>query len=335
MDETRTAFSGPVQTQQDEPRVRVSSRPWPRPCILSVADNDSFAGRRATSWPAVPSGSSRAKQLTVRSTTSSSTRPDRWHSAMRWRCRLCARNVVLLGDPSQLAQVGQGRQPLHAGDSVLQHLLGDRHTVAPRARHLPRRVVPHAAGDLQLRLRRDVRRPATARRRHGLHRVDVTGDTNAPVFTSRLSTTAATAPAPSEEAEYIVSQIVALRASGRVTDSWPPDWKGSTAPLEDRDVIVVTPYNAQRRLDSAQSWWKPDSPASESAPSTSFKDKRPPSFSIRWRPRAAKTCRAIWAFSSTATDSTSPSLERAPLAYSSAVRGSSTFAAIPPSRWLW
>ena len=42
---------------------------------------------------------------------------------------LCAQNVVLLGDPSQLAQVSQGRQPLHAGDSVLQHLLGDEQTV--------------------------------------------------------------------------------------------------------------------------------------------------------------------------------------------------------------
>ncbi len=43
----------------------------------------------------------------------------------------CAHNVVLLGDPSQLAQVSQGRQPPHAGDSVLQYLLGDEQTVLP------------------------------------------------------------------------------------------------------------------------------------------------------------------------------------------------------------
>ena len=43
----------------------------------------------------------------------------------------CAKNVVLLGDPSQLAQVSQGRHPLHVDDSVLQHLLGDNQTVPP------------------------------------------------------------------------------------------------------------------------------------------------------------------------------------------------------------
>ncbi len=42
---------------------------------------------------------------------------------------LCAKNVVLLGDPSQLAHVSQGRQPLHVGDSVLEHLLRNERTV--------------------------------------------------------------------------------------------------------------------------------------------------------------------------------------------------------------
>ena len=40
-----------------------------------------------------------------------------------------ARNVVLLGDPNQLAQVSQGAHPPGAGASVLQHLLGDDETV--------------------------------------------------------------------------------------------------------------------------------------------------------------------------------------------------------------
>ena len=43
----------------------------------------------------------------------------------------CAHNVVLLGDPSQLAQVDQGAHPLHVGDSVLTHLFGEGRTVAP------------------------------------------------------------------------------------------------------------------------------------------------------------------------------------------------------------
>jgi uncharacterized protein len=42
-----------------------------------------------------------------------------------------ATNLVLLGDPQQLAQVSQAYHPDGAGDSVLQHLLGDRSTVPP------------------------------------------------------------------------------------------------------------------------------------------------------------------------------------------------------------
>ena len=42
-----------------------------------------------------------------------------------------ARNVVLLGDPNQLAQVSQGAHPPGANASVLQHLLGEDETVRP------------------------------------------------------------------------------------------------------------------------------------------------------------------------------------------------------------
>ena len=42
-----------------------------------------------------------------------------------------ARNVVLLGDPLQLAQVSQGTHPAGTGASVLEHLLGDEATVLP------------------------------------------------------------------------------------------------------------------------------------------------------------------------------------------------------------
>src|SRR5207247_1203626 len=43
----------------------------------------------------------------------------------------CARNVVLLGDPQQLAQVSQGTHPEGAGASVLEHLLGEADTIPP------------------------------------------------------------------------------------------------------------------------------------------------------------------------------------------------------------
>jgi uncharacterized protein len=43
----------------------------------------------------------------------------------------CARNVILVGDPQQLAQVLQGSHPEGAGVSVLQHLLGEHATIPP------------------------------------------------------------------------------------------------------------------------------------------------------------------------------------------------------------
>src|SRR5262249_44774740 len=45
-------------------------------------------------------------------------------------CGTAAKNLVLLGDPNQLPQVSRGAQPEEARVSVLQHLLGDRATVA-------------------------------------------------------------------------------------------------------------------------------------------------------------------------------------------------------------
>jgi hypothetical protein len=43
----------------------------------------------------------------------------------------CAGNLVLVGDPQQLAQVLQGSHPDESGVSVLQHLLGDDPTIPP------------------------------------------------------------------------------------------------------------------------------------------------------------------------------------------------------------
>ncbi len=43
----------------------------------------------------------------------------------------CARNIVLVGDPQQLAQVIEGTHPAGAGLSALQHVLGDHATIPP------------------------------------------------------------------------------------------------------------------------------------------------------------------------------------------------------------
>src|SRR5205823_9072596 len=42
-----------------------------------------------------------------------------------------ARNVILLGDPLQLAQVSQGAHPAGTEKSVLEHLLGEHATIPP------------------------------------------------------------------------------------------------------------------------------------------------------------------------------------------------------------
>ncbi len=72
---------------------------------MSASDADLAAG---TAWLFARASS------TARSTTSSSTRPARCRSPTRSRWGPAARNVVLLGDPQQLAQVIQGTHPAAA-----------------------------------------------------------------------------------------------------------------------------------------------------------------------------------------------------------------------------
>jgi uncharacterized protein len=147
-----------------------------------------------------------------------------------------ARNVVLLGDPLQLAQVSQGTHPEGTGSSVLEHLLGESLTIPP---------------DMGLFLDR-------TRRMHP----DVCGFISEIVYDSRLHgipelANQATAfgtglrflpvdhsgnqSAAPEEAAAIVAEIRDM-----VGASWT-DRTGTKAPLRQSDFMVVTPYNAQVR----------------------------------------------------------------------------------------
>jgi predicted RecB family nuclease len=161
-----------------------------------------------------------------------------------------AKNVVLLGDPLQLAQVSQGVHPLHAGASVLEHLLGDAQTV-PEHRGIfldvSYRMHPeicafiseavyggrlHAGPNTHLQ-RVDAPRPRHGEpveplSGHGLRYIPIAHEGN-----SRESR---------EEAQRIVEEI-ALLLQGTVTDE-----DAVTRPMRPDDIIVVTPYNAQRRL---------------------------------------------------------------------------------------
>jgi uncharacterized protein len=141
---------------------------------------------------------------------------------------LTASNVVLLGDPSQLAQVSQGRHPLHAGDSVLAHLLGDEQTV-PRHRGIfldvSHRMQSEICTFISDAMYDGRLRPSPEAREH---RVAMGDQELAGLYFVPVEH-AANSSKSDEEADEIVRRIAALYQY-------------------ERNVIVVTPYNAQRRL---------------------------------------------------------------------------------------
>jgi superfamily I DNA and/or RNA helicase len=160
---------------------------------------------------------------------------------------LCARNVVLLGDPSQLAQVSQGSHPLHAGDSVLAHLLGDEQTV-PENRgvflDVSYRMQPAICDFISDAMYEGRLHPAHQTQNHA---VATSVHTFAGLYFLPVEH-AGNGPSSIEEAREIVAQVSLLLAEGTVTDSQP----GVARRVTERDVIVVAPYNAQRRLVIAQ-----------------------------------------------------------------------------------
>lgn len=158
----------------------------------------------------------------------------------------CARNVVLLGDPAQLAQVGQGIHPLHVADSILQHLLGDAATVPPnRGVFLDEsyRMQPEICKYVSA-MSYEGRLEAEAQTR--LHGVTADGVSRAGLEYLPVEH-AGNASSSIEEADAIVREV-ALLLRGQVTDSRPPELCGKPRPMRERDIMIVTPYNAQRRL---------------------------------------------------------------------------------------
>jgi predicted RecB family nuclease len=156
-------------------------------------------------------------------------------------CAPCARNVILLGDPLQLAQVSQGAHPAGVALSVLEHLLGDAPTVPPdRGIFLDQSFRMHPeicrfisdavyGGRLQ-------HAPETA-----AHRVESPGLRGSglrffPVAHQGNS------KASEEEAAEIVRSVELLLQGRYELDA------GAAQPIAEHDVLVVSPYNAQRRL---------------------------------------------------------------------------------------
>jgi predicted RecB family nuclease len=153
-----------------------------------------------------------------------------------------ARNLVLLGDPLQLAQVSQAVHPGNAGSSVLEHLLGGHGTVPPQrgifldhtrrmhpdvCRYISEVIYENRLASIPECAQQHVN-AAGALTGTGVRFLPVTHDGN-----TRTST---------EEADVIASAIDDLRAG-----TWTND-KGQTGPLALSQIMVVTPYNAQVRL---------------------------------------------------------------------------------------
>ncbi|MFY9663614.1 MAG: AAA domain-containing protein, partial [Candidatus Cybelea sp.] len=160
---------------------------------------------------------------------------------------LCARNVVLLGDPSQLAQVSQGKHPLTAGDSILAHLLGDDQTVKPH-----RGIFLDVSYRMQPEICEFISDSMYENRLHAAeqtrsHSVSTGSQEYAGLYLAGIEH-AGNSSSSVEEANVIVAQILSLLADGRVVDSQPADRAGVARAVTARDIIVVTPYNAQRRL---------------------------------------------------------------------------------------
>jgi uncharacterized protein len=153
----------------------------------------------------------------------------------------CARNVVLLGDPLQLAQVSQGTHPEGAGASILEHLLGEHATIPEnmglfleRTRRMHPdvcRFISEVVYEGRLEGVPEVARQSTA---FG------TGLRFLPVAH------AGNASASTEEAEAVAAEIRKM-----VGGSWT-NADGKSGPLLPKDFMVVAPYNAQvRRLREA------------------------------------------------------------------------------------
>jgi uncharacterized protein len=153
-----------------------------------------------------------------------------------------ARNTVLLGDPLQLPQVTQTKHPGDVGASVLAHLLGDElRPVAPERGVLltdSYRMHPDVCGFISDLLYESRLRSAERRERQTVTSPGLsgTGLRYLPVAHAGNSQRS------EEEAARIVAEIGLLRR-GTVRDV-----DGQTRPLAERDIIVVTPYNAQVRL---------------------------------------------------------------------------------------
>jgi len=152
-----------------------------------------------------------------------------------------AANLILLGDPQQLAQVSQGTHPPGSGVSVLEHLLSDHGTI-PAARGVflehSRRMHPDVCEFVSEAIYEGRLRPGPDCERQ---RIDAPGElTGTGVRSIPIEHVGNSRQSP-EEAKRIGAEIASL-LNGRYTNA-----KGEHAALAQNEIMIVTPYNAQVR----------------------------------------------------------------------------------------
>lgn len=146
----------------------------------------------------------------------------------------CARSLILLGDPLQLAQVSQGVHPAGTGTSVLEHLLGDAPTIPDdRGIFLERSFRMHpGVSDF-------ISEIVYAGRLHS--------DESAASRTTSFGTGIRFAPVDHDGNRSFSEEEVAeiVRMIGDMRGGTFRDADGTNRPLRDDDFMVVAPYNAQ------------------------------------------------------------------------------------------
>ena len=160
----------------------------------------------------------------------------------------CARNVILLGDPQQLAQVSQAIHPPGAGVSVLEHLLEESTTIPPERGLFideTRRMHPDVCrfvSEAVYEGRLESAAECAAQRIDAPGRLTGTGVRYVPV---KHEGNTRSSP---EEAQAIAGLVDGL-LKGRYAKADHGDADGGDADrpdsLKPEDIMVVAPYNAQ------------------------------------------------------------------------------------------
>jgi uncharacterized protein len=156
-------------------------------------------------------------------------------------CARAAPNVVLLGDPLQLAQVSQAKHPSGMGLSILKHLLGNRVTVQEhRGIFLPDSWRMHPA----------ICSFISGAVYGGRLQAAEGNDVNAIVLPDGIASGLRWRPiehehngrSSEEEAEAVVHEVRLLMGGQYRTRT------DALQPVTERHILVVSPYNAQRVL---------------------------------------------------------------------------------------